>query len=494
MTRREQHFERFGRVIRWSPLVVAVILSALWIAGAPPTVPDVRFSAPVVARPGSTIGLRAWQLAEDSDGYTVIDSPPVEVELRKASGLVAASTTLVESKVEGREGHLGVPGGPDEVVSLVAIARVDGQTVTVERTLYVQTGIESKLRRGRSVNAFQAYELGPIRGSRRDGAPLTLDPRIEEGACVPGLRCWLSVWVGERELGVRVRPLAGVEVEKGTAPAVHQFARFPLVVTGQEGRVSVEAIGAGGETLGSREVRLPLVPGGIVARASVRDGRATLDWAELGDARPVLVDVFSGSRWTRALSLEPGDRALPPLGPGVWRLQARRDLSSDNTAGVAYTVLGAAEGSSILERGARAVLDDAARAGLDPLGAAIVDGKLPSASTEPALRALFAVPSFDVVSVGAGMSSRIGIDEAHEVAQAHRRWTAAAVILLIGLVVSIALLRVEVVAQARARAILDRLGDEPAEPPRAPPGRGLWALVLLVFALIAVLALSKGWF
>jgi hypothetical protein len=108
---------------------------------------------------------------------------------------------------------------------------------------------------------------------------------------------------------------------------------------------------------------------------------------------------------------------------------------------------------------------------------------------------LFAVPSFDVVAVGAGTSARVGADEALDGEQELRRWQAAAAILLIGLMVSMVLLRVELLAQARARQLLDELGEETATPRRtASPGRGLWAFVLLVFVLMAVLALSKGWF
>ncbi|MGB5547419.1 MAG: hypothetical protein WBM74_12675, partial [Polyangiales bacterium] len=141
------------------------------------------------------------------------------------------------------------------------------------------------------------------------------------------------------------------------------------------------------------------------------------------------------------------------------------------------------------------VVADADRAGLDPLALTILDGGLPEAGVEDALRALFAVPSFDVVSIGAGMSSRTGVDQALELEQELRRWQAAAVIFLIGLIVSMVLLRGELLAQARARQLLDELGDETSPAVRAPcSGRGLWAFVLLIFVLMAVLALSKRWF
>jgi len=232
MTTQDRQFTRFAWAIRLSPVVVAIILAALWMAGAPPVVPDLRLSAPVVARPGTTIGLRAWQVDQDDDGYTIIVAPPVEVELRNAAGMVLAKTKLGTSLVQGREGHLQVPGGLDDVLSLVALAEVDGPSVSVERALYVRESIESRLPVGRAVNAFQAYELGVIRPTGSSRATTVLDPRVEEGACVPDLRCWLSVWVGDQEVVVRVRLLAGVWVPSSAVRPSNGFARVPLVVAG----------------------------------------------------------------------------------------------------------------------------------------------------------------------------------------------------------------------------------------------------------------------
>jgi hypothetical protein len=478
-----------------APLLVAMILAALWIAGAPSSVPDLRLSAPVVARPGTTIGLRTWQLEEDDDGYTVVTAPRVVVELRNAAGMVLAKTELAESQVHGREGQLRIPDQLDEVLSLVALAEIGGRTVSVERTLYVREGIESRLPAGRAVTPFQVYELGPIRvaGSRR--AASVLDPRVEEGACVPDLRCRLSVWIGDGEVRVRLRPLAGVRLDPNAVTPSNGFARFPLIVTGSEARIDVEAVGEDGNVVAAREVRLPLVPGGIVAGASVDGALVRVDWEQLGGPGPVLVDVFQGHRWTNAFSVSPDDPRLPAPGPGVWRLQIRPDLFSDNTAGVSYLVVADPNHPDRARVAADAVLADAAREGLDPLAVTIIDGALPEAAVDDALRALFAVPSFDVVSIGPGMSSRVGVDETLGREQELRRWQAAAVILLIGLMVGMVLLRVELVGQARARQLLDALGDGTRPPRRrASPGRGLWAFVLLIFVLMAVLALSKRWF
>ena len=495
MTMQDRQFNRFAWAIRLSPVLVAIILAALWIASAPSMVPDLRLSAPVVARPGATIGLRAWQVDQDDDGYTIIVAPPVQVELRNAAGTVLAKTKLGTSFVQGMEGHLRIPDGLDDVLSLVALAEIDGAPVSVERDLYVRESIESRLPAGRAVNAFQVYELGLIRatGSRRTAT--VLDPRVEEGACVPELRCWLSVWVGRQEVVVRVRSMAGVRVESSTVRPLNGFARVSLVVAGSEGRVEVEALGRDGAVVAKRQVRLPVVPGGIVARASATEGRIEVEWEQLGGREAVLVDVFQGRRWVRALSLSPGDPHFPALGPGVWRLQVRADLLSNNTAGVSYVVEADPKGPGRARQAADAVLVDADREGLDPLAVAIIDGAFQQGDIDDLLRALFAIPSFDVVEIGPGVSARFGADETLEGDQELRRWQAAAAILLIGLMVSMVLLRVELMAQARARQLLDDFGDE-APPPRggAYSGRGLWAFVLLVFVLMAALALSKRWF
>jgi hypothetical protein len=273
------------------------------------------------------------------------------------------------------------------------------------------------------------------------------------------------------------------------------FARFALRVLGNEARVEVEAIDEDGAVLAAREARLPVVPGGIVARP-LFDGRGgRLHWEQLGGRAPVLVDVFEGRRWVRALSLSPEEPGLPQLGPGVWRLQARADLFSDNTAGIAYVVVGRPDGPDRLRLAADAVLADADREGLDPLALSIVNGEQGELDAEAAVRSLFAVPSFDVVAIGPGVSARLGLDETLRREQEGRRWIAAALILVIGFIVSMILFRTEVVAQSRARQLLRDLGQEPpVVRPLLSPGRGLWAFVLLVFVLMAVLALSKRWF
>ncbi len=229
-----------------------------------------------------------------------------------------------------------------------------------------------------------------------------------------------------------------------------------------------------------------------MAKGEVSDGGVHLRWESLGGPGPVLVDVFSEKRWVGATSVSPDDPHLAGLPSGIWRLQVKPDLFSNDVAAVAFVVVPAEEGDPV-RAAADAVLADAADRGLDPLARDVVEGRC-SGNAADALAALFAAPSFEVVESGTGVSSRLGVDEVEAAAQDRRRFLAAGVIVLVGFLVSMVLLRVELLAQARARQLLDGLGDgEPA--PQSPAfGRGLWAFVLLVFVLMAVLALSKRWF
>ena len=324
-------------------------------------------------------------------------------------------------------------------------------------------------------------------------APRTIDPRIAEGACVPELPCTLLVWLGGADGVVQVRDLGGARFERSIAPVVGGFAELSLIVRGHEALVDVVALGPGGAPVASRRVRLPVVPGAMVARLTSREGRVSVEWKDLGAPRPVLLDLFEGRRWVAALSLDPENDGFELPAPGVWRVQLRRDLFSDNTAAVSYAVFARSEGRTALREAAEAAVEHAQLEGLDPLAHAVLEGRF-DGDEQLALRALFAVPSFNVVSTGTGVSSAILAEAEPDLRQDRFRWIAAGFILLLGVVVSGVLFRVEQAARADAARLLERL-DQRAPPPKPPSiGRGLWAFVLLVFVLMALLALSKRWF
>jgi len=406
-----------------------------------------------------------------------------------------STTTMTTSLAEGLEGEVSLPDDIEGIAFFVARTDIEGNEVSVRYGVSVEpVDALRTYQPGRETSPFQVYELGPLRVVDPKAAPQELDPRIEGGACVPELACWLSVWVGKKATRVRVDEIAGVRFEETLIGPTKGFLRFPLVVIGNEARIEVQALGPDDRVAASREVRLPVVPGGISARASLDGGRVRIEWDELGDDGPVLVDAYRGNQWTYAFSVTPNDPWLPlPLDPGVWRFQVRADLFSRSTAGVAHVVIPDGDGSAALEVAAQTVLADAQRDGLDPIAMAIIDGEVPPDQAEDAIRALFGPRNFGVVSL-AGMVSLPEVDPGQSRRDLMRR-IAAAIILAIGLLVSLALLRLEFLAQARARELLEGFDDAGPLPSPAPLlERWLWAFVFLVFVLIAALALSKGWF
>ena len=476
--------------MRTAPLAVAGILAALWLSE--PQDPAIGFSlsGPSIVARGTKVAFRAWHLTDRGVG-----APPTVIELRDGSGALISTTTMTASRAQGLEGEVTLPDDIEGPVLFVARTDIDGHDVSVRYGVSVEP--DDALRTyqpERETNLFQVYELGPLRLVDPKRAPLQLDPRIEGGACVPELLCWLSVWVGEKPARLRVHSIVGVRFEKTVIGPTRGFLRFPLVVAGNEARIEVQALGPDDRVVASREVRLPVVAGGISARASVDGRRVRIEWDELGGSGPVLVDAYRGNQWTYAFSVTPDEPELPlPLDPGVWRLQVRADLFSKNTAGVVHVVISDRKGSAALEVAAQAVLAGAQRDGLDPIAMAIVDGEVPSDQTEDAIRALFGPQNFGVVSLDEVVSLlEVNADQSR---REPVRWFAAAIILAIGVLVSLALLRLELLAQARARELFEGFDD--AEPPPSPAAsfeRWLWVFVFLVFALIALLALSKGWF
>lgn len=475
--------------MRIAPSVVAGILAALWLSEAPDPAIGFSLSGPSLVAPGTKVGLRAWHLTDQG-----VDAPPTIAELRDESGALISTTTMMTSLVQGLEGEVALPEDFEGTAFLVARTKIDGNEASATYSVSVEPDAFVAYQPGRETSPFQVYELGQLRVIDAEAAPQELDPRIEGGACVPELQCWLSVWVGEKATRVRVVSITGVRFEKTLLGPAKGFLRFPLFVLGNEARIEVQALGPVDRVVASREVRLPVVPGGVSARASVDGRQVRVEWDELGGSGPVLVDVYRGSQWSYAFSLTPAEPWLPvPLDPGVWRLQVRVDLFSTNTAGVTHVVIPSDSAGTALEIAARAVLADAQREGLDPIAMAIVDGRVPLDQTQDAIAALFGPRNFGVVSL-ATVVSHLEADSGSG-RRGILRWIAAAIILAIGVLVSLVLLRLELLAQARARELLEGFEDDEPPPSPAPSlERWLWAFVFLVFALIATLALSKGWF
>ncbi|MGB5810549.1 MAG: hypothetical protein WBG86_08475, partial [Polyangiales bacterium] len=393
--KRHLDLQRFSWVVRAAPIAVALILATLWLSEAPPRPIGFSFSAPSVVAPGTRIALRAWQLTDDG-----IDAPSTSVDLFDRKGTLISTTIMTPSRVAGLEAEIMLPKDVQGVVQLVAHTRIDGEAVSASYSVSVETEEAFRAYRPvRETSPFQVYELGPLQRLDPVRAPEALDPRVEEGACVPELPCWLSVWVGDEPTRVRLRPITGVRLDETEAGPAAGFLRFPVVVAANEARIEVQALDPTGRPVATRQIRLPIVPGGIVARGRVSGAQVRISWEELGGATAVLVDAYLGNRWTYAMSVTPDRPVLPvSLEPGVWRLQVRRDLFSTNTAGVTHVAVTGGGRNDPLRMAARAVLDDAARDGLDPIAVAAENGEISPAQAEDAILALFGPRNFGVVA------------------------------------------------------------------------------------------------
>ena len=173
------------------------------------------------------------------------------------------------------------------MLSLIAHAEIDGSSVSVERALYVRASIESRLPSGRAVNAFQAYELGPMRAAASSGAAVGARPS-RGGGRVCSRSTLLAIGLGGRPGRRGARPFGGRCSGPPRSPSSRTsgFARVPLVVVGSEGRVEVEAVDRDGTVVAAREVRLPIVPGRHRGRGHlVIDGRIRVAWEQIGEPK-----------------------------------------------------------------------------------------------------------------------------------------------------------------------------------------------------------------
>jgi len=214
-----------------------VILAALWLTESPDPAVGFSLAGPTAVSPGKYAALRTWHLTEDGVG-----APATTVELRDAYGTHLSTTTLERSRVAGSEGEAGVPADAIGTVSFTARADIEGASAAVTYTVSVdRDDALEDVPPGRETSPFHVYELGPLIVLRPKSAPPELDPRIEGGACVPELPCWLSIWVGNRRSHLRLRPLTGVRVESLDHRGAG-FVRVPLLVVGNEARLEVQAL------------------------------------------------------------------------------------------------------------------------------------------------------------------------------------------------------------------------------------------------------------
>jgi len=378
-------------------------------------------------------------------------------------------------------------------------------TSRVEAPVTVSPDPEPAEPAGRLSLPLQRFRVFPVHAEAGAQPPSLLEPRVVGGACVPEVRCDLLVLVGEPAATVSVEPSGAVTPQDAGAEPTSGLVHLPVVTHGPDAQVELVAR-RDGELVARRSVRLPvalasskLAFGGdgldVVQRAPATPG---LHVAGLEDERGVIVDAWRDGVWERTGSVPPGEVAdgfpvpFEPLTPGLWRIQARTDPFSADSA--ATRLLHVTEPGRSARASFDALVGRARSEWQDPLAddvAAHVD--------DPEMGAAFllAAPELDLIpqpiAVSGQLQQATGLDDR----RVRIRWAGALAVLLAGIVVAVLVWRRGVRAGSQARAILTAAGDEEAQSERARRRGALTALayaaaIALAFLAAAALILARG--
>lgn len=327
---------------------------------------ELQLIAPDATRAGSSLPLRARLYGDlrAARGARLLGAP-VRVELRGPAGTLGRGD-LRPGYGTSMEGVLGIP--QDSPPRLWIRAQVVGpafQGVVVEKPLRVAPDAVAVPGQPRRLRALSSFQAGPTRASPGQVPPSALAVQIAGGACVPERRCRAVVHVGEPAASVRVSGYPALTPDgpssRPSAPTAG-IVRLNFVTHGPEAELRL-VVERGAIEVARRTVRLPVALGasalepadGLLQLADEPDLR-------LADAGGCIVDAYGSGLWQRTGTLSQCAlvERLPfaPLGPGLWRLQLRRDPFAADSAAVRMVHVGQPSQSpaAVLAELARAVL------------------------------------------------------------------------------------------------------------------------------------------
>lgn len=484
-----------------APAAAAIVLVVFLGSRAREPRHDLHLVAPARARAGETLPVRAhlYTGLRRPQGASLVTS---EVRLSlQLDGDEVASTALVRSHADTLDGTLALPPGREGSGRLVAVAAIDETTVRVERPVTIARDGGATPLVPRPMRALQQASAGPIRSVDGHEPPTKLDVRVRGGACVPEIPCTLAIHVGAPGASISVESTPSVSAPPGATPsaATEGVVLVDVTTHGPEAELALLAH-RDGTLVARRAVRLPnalgaarLAPIDPVLDAPARPTLRLLD--PLGGC---IVDAFRDERWLRTgarTDCAGGD--VPPfaaLEPGVWRVQARSDpFSADSAAVASFYVRAPGETETdVLHALAVAAL---ARDADDGLARAVRDDP---AAFVPALvataSALLASLETDLQAQPTATSSLPAATARFAEERAELRTLTLAALAFAALALALLVAGRGVRAAGEASRILEEAGS------LHPPGRVLGVLraiavgvsLLLVFAAIAVYLLARG--
>lgn len=329
------------------PAAAALTLVSVLVGRARDVDHDLHVMAPEAVRAGASVPIRAHLYAglRDPEGPRLVLAD-IAVELR-GGGRVLARGKLAPSFASSLDGSLDAPADFVGPATLVARATVEDEAVAVERPLAIVRDAKPMVPAPRELRALQQLALGPVRAEAGAQAPDVLDVRVRAGACVPETPCEVDVRVGEPAAAIVVVATASVTPAPASArPSAETAGVVALAVTthGPEAELRVEAHRAGAR-VATRSVRLPILLGveQLSAIEAMLPAPARPRVRLSGEAGGCIVDAFHDGHWLRTGAITDCARgALAPFAPldaGIWRIQARRDPFSADSAAVRAMVL-----------------------------------------------------------------------------------------------------------------------------------------------------------
>ena len=498
------------------PVSVAVVFIAVLLGERAEIESDLQVVSPSRARPGGAIAVRAFHFLElDRPEGPVLDARVGRVELLDDRHVIAHAA-LTRSAAPGLEAVLAVPDSVSGELLVHATAPLgpEGEASVVSPVI-VERDPEGPEPRGRLALPLQRYQLFPVQPAGSAIPPAHMVPRVVGGTCVPEVRCDLLVLVGEPAASIEVAassmvtpvdPEASAEGTPESSDAARALGEttgivpLSIVTHGPDAELEVVARRAG-EIVARRAMRVPVALASFVLRigepgapGSLAEGTASpriaLDGVEAD--RGVIVDAFRNEIWERTGSIANDDATgspipLPfdPLGPGIWRVQARTDPFSTDSGAVRMIHV-RAEGEAE-EAALRELAAHARRAWADSLATAAVAADAPA---ERRAAFILASPEMDLqpqpIAMSGAMQAATGLDDK----RVALRWIAAACVVLGGFLVVVVVMRRGLAAGVEARRIMLSAGDETAD--SAPNRRRMALTVVAAVLAIALTFLAAG--
>ncbi|HET8933590.1 MAG TPA: hypothetical protein VFN67_09130 [Polyangiales bacterium] len=223
-------------------------------------------------------------------------------------------------------------------------ARANDDTPPLEVYAHVQIKeqLEREIPQGRALRALQQYAPGAVQAEPSAIAPDALVLRVRGGACVPEETCKLALQIGSPQASVQVQANSTLspspEAVRGSAET-NGVVLFDVTTHGPEAELWLNA-DRGGKRVARRAVRLPIAMGALSVGINARVVNHARELKVFSPAAVsgCIVDAYQDGRWRETGSLAACDKPATltlELGPGLWRLQLRRDAFATETAGVA---------------------------------------------------------------------------------------------------------------------------------------------------------------